>query len=159
MRQEIDRYIRQLKETWEGDPWFGQNGNLLLGEVDETIAFTKLNGQHSILELVWHMYNWKAFAVNRLQVSATEDLHHFERQDWRELDHSKPSLWQEGLHKLQEAQAALLSVLQQLDDATLDVTVRERDYNYRKLVTGIIQHDIYHLGQIAFITKQLKSKA
>jgi uncharacterized damage-inducible protein DinB len=157
MKQEIEQYINQLKETWEGDPWFGRAGKQLLGEVDEGIAFTKLNGQHSILELVWHMYTWKAFAVNRLQANATEDLNYFESQDWRELDHSNTALWQEGLQKLEEAQTELLAVLQQLDDAALEQNVRERDYNNRKLIAGVIQHDIYHLGQIAFIVKALRN--
>lgn len=157
MKNEIDLLQDQLKETWEGDPWFGRSGKALLGEIDESIAFTKLNNQHSIIELVWHMVNWKAFAVNRLQTNSTEDLHYFETQDWQELDHNNPLLWQEGLQKLDEAQAALQNVLQHLDDATLEQNVRERDYNNRKLINGIIQHDIYHLGQIAFIAKTLRN--
>lgn len=153
----MDVLVEQLKDTWEGDPWFGRNGKLLLSEVDEKIAFIKLNGQHSVLQLVWHMVNWKAFAVNRLQTNAPEDLHYFETQDWQELDHNNTTLWQEGLQKLDEVQAALLNVLQQLDDAVLEQNVRERDYNNRKLIAGIIQHDIYHLGQIAFIAKALRN--
>ncbi len=155
----MDLLIDQLHQTWEGDPWFGRNGNLLLGEVDAAIVFTKLHGQHSILELVWHMNNWKAFAINRLQASSEEDLHYFETQDWRELDHHNTALWNEGLQKLQETQASLMTILQQLDDTILEENVRERNYNNRKLITGIIQHDIYHLGQIAFLTKQLRNKA
>ncbi|MDQ3278575.1 MAG: hypothetical protein M3Q06_09625, partial [Bacteroidota bacterium] len=84
---------------------------------------------------------------------APEDLHHFERQDWQDLDHTNTALWQEGLQKLKKAQAALLTILQQLEDSVLAQDVRERDYNNRKLINGIIQHDIYHLGQIAFIVK------
>ena len=153
----MDVLVEQLKDTWEGDPWFGRNGKLLLSEVDENMAFSKLNGQHSILQLLWHMANWKAFAVNRLLGNAPEDLHHFETQDWQELDHNNTALWKQGLQKLEEAQAALLQLLQQLDDTVLEQNVRERDYNNRKLITGIIQHDIYHLGQIAFIAKTLRN--
>ncbi len=154
----MDLLREQLKETWNGDPWFGRNGRLLLSEVDENLAFTKLHNQHSILELVWHMANWKAFAINCLQASGTEDLHYFETHDWRELDHSNKSLWQEGLQKLEETQATLLSILQQLDDAGLEENVPERDYNNRKLISGVIQHDIYHLGQIAYIVKALRNE-
>ncbi|HEY1022127.1 MAG TPA: DinB family protein [Flavisolibacter sp.] len=154
----MDLLVEQLKDTWEGDPWFGRKGKVLLAEVEESMAFIKLNGQHSILELVWHMANWKAFAVNRLQANAPEDLHYFETQDWQELDHKNKALWKQGLQKLEEAQATLLAVLQQLDDAALEQNVRERDYNNRKLINGVIQHDIYHLGQIAYIAKQIRNK-
>lgn len=158
MRKEIDLLTEQLKDVYEGDPWFGRNAKLLLGKVDKETAFVKLNAQHSILELVWHMCNWREFAINRLQPSSDPSLQNFEEMDWQELDHSNHSLWQEGLQKLDETQHELLSLLQQLNDSILEENVRERTYNNRKLITGIIQHDIYHLGQIAFITKQVKNK-
>jgi len=49
-----------------------------------------------------------------------------------------------------------VEVLQQQQDSLLIERVPERDYNFRKLLYGIVQHDIYHLGQIAYITKLLK---
>lgn len=104
MRKEIDLLTEQLKDAYKGNPWFGRNAKLLLGEVDEQTAIVKLNGQHSILELVWHMCNWREFAISFLKSSSDLDLHHFEELDWRELDHSNHSSWQEGLQKLDETQ-------------------------------------------------------
>lgn len=129
----------------------------MLQEVDAPTAFVRLAQQHSILELVWHMANWKAFAINRLQPAALENLQHFEALDWQPLDHRQPSLWPQGLQKLQQTQQALITLLQQLPDAMLEETVRERPYNYRKLLTGILQHDIYHLAQIALLTKVIRA--
>jgi hypothetical protein len=37
--------------------------------------------------------------------------------------------------------------------------VDERKYNFRKLLHGLIQHDIYHLGQIAYIKKIASSNS
>ena len=158
MQNEINLLIEQLNDSYEGDPWFGRNVKALLSEVDEETAFVKLNGQHSILELLWHMCTWREFTINRLHPSSDVDLHHFEKMDWRELDHSNRALWSEGLARLDETQSELLALLQQQEDAILGQNVRERNYPYRKLLTGIIQHDIYHLGQIAFITKAIKSR-
>jgi len=31
--------------------------------------------------------------------------------------------------------------------------VFERDYSYSQLINGVLQHDVYHLGQIAYIQK------
>ena len=59
--------------------------------------------------------------------------------------------WKTNAHKMIRA----CSAAQQVWHSILEQNVRERTYNYRKLITGIIQHDIYHLGQIAFITKAL----
>jgi hypothetical protein len=48
-------------------------------------------------------------------------------------------------------------VEQQTDDL-LDKQVAERDYNFRKLFHGVLQHDVYHLGQIAYIVKMLRKQ-
>ena len=52
MNREILFIVEQLKDAYEGDPWFGRNLKALLSEVDEQTAFVKLKGQHSILELL-----------------------------------------------------------------------------------------------------------
>lgn len=156
MRKEINHLIEQLKDTYEGEPWFGRNAKQLIGEIEEDKAFAKPNGQHSLLELVWHMTTWREFTINCLQPAPGLDLKHFEQLDWRQLDHDNKALWQEGLQQFHATQQRLISVLEQQDDAILDENVKERNYNFRKLITGIIQHDIYHLGQIAYIVKMLK---
>ena len=158
MRKEIVPLIDQLIDAYEGEPWFGRPAKQLLGEVDDETAFIKLNEQHSILELVWHMITWREFTINCLERSSEYDLKHFEDLDWRKLDHNNRSLWKDGLHKLESTQKRLIDELQQQDDAILEQQVRERNYDYRKLINGIIQHDIYHLGQIAYITKQIKNR-
>jgi uncharacterized damage-inducible protein DinB len=158
MQTEIDFIISQLKDAYAGEPWFGRNVKELLREVAEPTAFIRLNNQHSILELVWHMITWREFTIYCLKQSPGLTLKYFESLDWREIDHSDQSLWADGLRRLDEIQTELIDLLQQQDDSILEQGVRERGYNFRKLINGIIQHDIYHLGQIAFINKALNNK-
>lgn len=158
MNKEIQYLVSQLQESYNGDPWFGRNAEKLLGEVTETLAFQKPNGQHSIAELVWHMVNWREFVISRFKKDETKDLHYFEANDWRQLDHSDRSLWQHGLQKLNETQELLIKILQDQSDSILDKTVKERTYSYRNLLNGIVQHDIYHLGQIAYLVKFLNQQ-
>jgi uncharacterized damage-inducible protein DinB len=155
MNKEIIYIEEQLKDAFEGDPWFGRNATALLVEVNEEIAFEKPNGQHSILELLWHMITWREFTISRFKKDATKDIHHFESNDWRALDHSDKSLWQQGLQRLYQTQNELLQIIGTQKDEVLDQNVEERNYTFRKLLTGIVQHDIYHLGQIAYIKKLL----
>lgn len=67
MNTEILQIGAQLKNTFEGDPWFGRSVKSLLKGVNESIVFEKPNGQHSILELLWHMITWREFTLNRLR--------------------------------------------------------------------------------------------
>ncbi len=158
MNSEILFIIEQIKETYEGDPWFGRNAKALITEVNEQAVFEKPNGQHSILELVWHMITWREFTINRLRNDKENDLHYFEVNDWRNLDHADKSLWQQALHRLHQTQNELIEVLQtQRDNNLLSQRVEGREYDFRKLLNGVFQHDIYHLGQIAYIKKLLES--
>ena len=149
--------IAQLKDACEGDPWFGRNTKELLSEVSEHDAFKKPAGEHSILELVWHMITWREFTISRLQPSPEKNLLYFEQNDWRKLDHNDKNLWSQGLNRLQETQNELISLLEMQEEGLLEKIVDERKYNFRKLLHGLIQHDIYHLGQIAYIKKMLLS--
>lgn len=153
---EIKIIIDQLRDAYEGDPWFGRPVKQILAEVDESIAFEKPYGQHSMLDLLWHMITWREFTVDRIQHSPQMQLDYFDRNDWRQLDPQDRTLWQQGLERLQETQDQLLKLLETCPDNLLEQIVRDRSYNFRKLLYGIIQHDIYHLGQVAYIKKLLR---
>ena len=156
MNREILLLEEQIKDAWEGEPWFGRSITELLSEIDESIAFRKPAGQHSIVELLWHMITWKSFTLNRLREDDTKSLNYFEQIDWRPLDHSDPSRWQEGLKEFRRVHNELITVLQQQKDERLSQMVPGKSYNFRKLLYGIIEHDIYHIGQIAYLKKMLE---
>ena len=156
MNREILLIAEGIKDAYEGQPWFGRSVKEILSEIDESIVFEKPNGQHSILELIWHMITWKEFTINRIRNDNTTSVHYFEENDWRELDHSDKSLWQHGLQRLAKVQNELVEVVQQQKDDLLAQRVNERNYNFRKLIDGIKEHDIYHVGQIAYIKKMLE---
>lgn len=85
MNREILLMEEQLKDAYEGQPWFGRSAKELLSEVSEEDAFIKLNGQHSILELIWHMITWREFTLECLREKDNAGTKKFEELDWREL--------------------------------------------------------------------------
>lgn len=159
MNTEILQIAEQLKDAYEGDPWFGRSIKSLLKDVEEDTVFEKPNGEHSIVELLWHIINWRAFTINRIREGDEISLKFFEANDWRYLDHHDKSLWKKGLHKLNETQSELVAVIQHQQDSILDETVPGRNYSFKKMLYGIVQHDIYHAGQIAYLTKMLRKKS
>lgn len=156
MNREILQIVEQLKDVYEGEPWFGRSIKEILSEIDEAIVFEKPKGQHSILELLWHMITWKEFAISRLRNDNQIPIKYFEENDWRELDHSDKTLWQQGLQQFAKIHNQLIEVIQQQKDEILSKRVDDRKYDFRKLLYGIIQHDIYHLGQIAYSKKMME---
>lgn len=157
MNREILQIAEQLRDAYEGEPWFGRSISDILNEIDEAIVFEKPTHQHSILELLWHMITWKEFTLSRLRNDDELSIKYFEENDWRMLEHSNKNLWQQGLQEFSKLHNELIEIIRQQNDELLSQRVSNRKYDFRKLLYGIVQHDIYHLGQIAYIKKMLST--
>ncbi len=100
MNTETHQIANQLKDSYEGNPWFGRSVKSLLAEVTESHVFERPNNQHSILELLWHMITWREFTIASLRNDNKKSPVYFEENDWRVLDHDDKALWEKGLKKL-----------------------------------------------------------
>jgi len=156
MNTEILNIAGLFKDAYNGEPWYGKSICTLLLEVEEPWVHEQPNGQHSIVELIAHIINWRQFAISRLRNDENK-LHYFEENDWQKIDRNHKNVWSEKLHQLHHLQTEFMALLNQQNDALLDEPVPERSYTYRKLLQGVLQHDIYHLGQVAYIIKLLKN--
>jgi uncharacterized damage-inducible protein DinB len=157
MNKEIQHIISLLKATYEGDPWHGRSVKSLLSEADAEMGLKKPSkNSHTIAELVYHMVTWRDFAISRLRPEEGKDTAYFEKIDWRKLDLKNTATWQQGLALLEESQQRLVTLLEEYNDSILPEPVDERKYNFRTLLYGVVNHDIYHAGQIAYAWKLLK---
>jgi len=155
MKTEIQSILQHLENVNNGEPWFGRSVYAILGEIDPAKAFIKPNGsEHSLIELVYHINTWAGFAQKRIEKDKENDLASFEKLDWREIDPSVHG-WEEALGEYRTIQDKITALLKEKDDAFLDEKVDYRNYNFRFLLNGLIEHTIYHLGQIAYINKLL----
>lgn len=156
MNKETQYIIKTFESTLSGQPWFGRAVYEILGEVDESKAGTKPNGtEHSMLELIWHMNTWAEFVLGSLENRTADEMKAIEANDWRTLD-PKTHTWKKGIEKLKATHNNIIGLLQQkTDDSFLSEIVPTREFNYRFTLNGLIQHNIYHLGQVAYIKKML----
>ena len=156
MNAEI-QYLKEMYESaYEGDPWFGRCIKEILGEIDANMASKKPNDQHSILELLYHMIIWREFTISRLEKGAIKSAEYFGENDWQKLDHTNKKLWEQGLRQLDETQKRIIQIITNVNPDLLTDQVAERKYDVRYLLYGILEHDIYHLGQIAYVKKLLE---
>ncbi|RYF97119.1 MAG: DinB family protein [Chitinophagaceae bacterium] len=154
-KTEMQSIIRHLNNTLDGEPWFGRPVFRLLGEIDSTIAYRKLTpSAHSPIELLYHMLTWADFTLKRIQKDKINDLEAFEKLDWREID-PKIHDWDEGLGALIATHQEISALLQQKDDSFLEEKVDYREYDFRVLLNGLIEHNIYHAGQVALLKKMM----
>ena len=128
----------------------------LLQEIDPSSVFKKPNkDSHSLIDLLYHMITWAEFTLKRLQKDDEKDLAAFELLDWRKIDPKEHS-WEKGIAQFKVTHDLIIELLEsKQDDLYLDEIVDFREYNFRFLLHGLIQHDIYHIGQIVYLKKLL----
>lgn len=79
--------------------------------------------------------------------------------DWTKININTVSDWIELLNKLISTQNKIIELLEeQMINNSLEYKVSGKDYSFEYLLNGIIQHDIYHSGQIGLLHSQLKNK-
>jgi uncharacterized damage-inducible protein DinB len=155
MNKEIQSIIRNLQTTLSGEPWFGRAVYSILEETDESKVYFKPNNtEHSLIELLYHMITWADFCLQQLENASTEEIKDVEEKDWREID-QQIHAWGKGMEQLKKIHEQLISILETKDDAFLSEIVQQRKFNYRFMLNGLIQHNIYHLGQVAYVNKLL----
>ena len=155
MNKEIQSIIKNLKNTLSGQPWFGRPVYDILAEADESkVSIKPGDTEHSQLELLYHMITWADFTLKRLHHDDEKDMKHFEELDWREIDPKKHD-WKKGVAELKAIHMEIIKATEQKQDEFLKEIVDYREYNFRFLLNGLIQHNIYHLGQIAYLNKLL----
>jgi uncharacterized damage-inducible protein DinB len=151
---EINRIAHILKHVYEGEAWHGPSIKEVLTGVDTALALKRLSPTtHNIAELVIHMSNWRVFALEKLTGSLTYDIILNSEADWQVVNELSPERWQELLEILDDSQNELLEVVSRFSPNKINDIVPGRRYSFYILLHGIIQHDIYHSGQIAQIKK------
>lgn len=139
----------QLIETYNGDPWYGRSILSILNEVTAASAWNARSSKdHTNIILLRHMINWRQFTISRFENAALKNTEYFDTNNWQSILNCQEKDWLTALDDLASSQKELLEMISLKTDDFLDGQVPGRSYNFSYLLLGIIQHDIYHIGQI-----------
>jgi len=143
---EINRIANLLEKTFDGPAWHGPSVMETLKDVSQQTASNRISGSHSIGELVLHMAAWRNFAVKRLSGDNLYEV--------SDAENFPPSTnWNVTMNELKQSQIKLLAALKAFPEEKLFTIVPSRKYDFYTLLHGIVQHDIYHTGQIILLKK------
>ena len=155
MNKEIESTLRRIENVNSGEPWFGRAVYIILGEGNVKKVYAKPNKtEHSMIELLYHMITWADFTLKRIKKDKINDLAAAEEMDWRVIN-PKVHTWKKGMAEFKAIHKKIINLLKKRDDAFLHEIVDYRKYDFRFLINGMIEHNIYHLGQIAYLNKLL----
>ncbi|HZG23635.1 MAG TPA: DinB family protein [Chitinophagaceae bacterium] len=155
MNNEMQAIANSMQDVFTGAPWYGKPVLEILNTVNQQKVYENQGDQsHSMIELLYHMITWVEFTLHRLEKNQNYDAEVIESFDWRQIDQEQHT-WNNGVGEITAMTNKIINLLQNSPDSLLDEKVDFRDYNFRVLLNGLIQHNIYHIGQIAFLNKSL----
>jgi hypothetical protein len=154
MNTESLRIADQLRRAFTGDPWHGSPlRELLAGVTAQQARSRPLASAHSIWELVLHIHLYVDVAFQATQGVPMPKLFGTER-DWPAVPAPKGS-WTIATDNLFQRSEELAGTIAGFTDARLQDAAPGRDYDFYYLFHGVVQHSLYHGGQIAMLKRAL----
>ncbi len=153
----LKNIIRQLTEIQDGSLWFDQSFKEKIEPLSDSEAFYRPIPQvHSVAEHISHILEWRKECLLRFKGQRTELMH--SPDDWKDNDTLSKIGWVNLKNLFYESTVTLIKALENQDDIYLETMFADTNYNFHYLIEGIIQHDLYHLGQIGITIKLLNQK-
>ena len=152
----LEQFIQEFEDFYNGRPWYGSNFHEIVDDLSPAEALAVPGNGHSIARLLFHMIKWRKALTERLIGTPGFTASDTDPDNWVPLNTLNEQTWAEAKSEYHRQQERLLSELKKRDEAFLDEEWMP-GRNYRKLICGVVQHDIYHLGQIAQLRSLLRS--
>ena len=131
--------------------WYGPSLAELLARVSPEDATKRpLAGAHSISELLQHLLLWNDRIRNTSDSNALPPWE--PEKDWAEA----PIPWKELVSRWSRSRELLEEKIRNFPVGDLAKQVPGRNYNYETLFQGVVEHTIYHSGQIAMVLSMLQ---
>lgn len=158
MQKEIQRIASMFKVVNHTTPWHGSSIKEIVDDITAQEAATKvISDGHSIWEIVEHLICWRNFVINNLSKNQSFQIQLNTEADWPKIADTSESNWTNTIDRLNHSTGELMSTMLRFKNSLLDEFLPEREYSYYALLHGIIQHDIYHSGQISLLKKIIRS--
>jgi uncharacterized damage-inducible protein DinB len=154
---EVTRIVDQLRRAFTGEAWHGPAVLEIIEGVTAVQAATRpAHGEHSIWELALHISAWEAAVRARLrgergELSAAED--------WPAVNATSEEAWKQCIERVSQVHEELCAAVSELDESRLDQPIVAGMSSVYVNLHGVIQHSLYHAGQIALLKKSMAEVA
>ena len=151
---ETARLADQIRCAFEGEAWHGDSVlELLSGVIAAQAAGKPIPNAHSIWELVLHIAAWDGAVLHRTagaSVTLSDD------ENFPSVKDTSEAAWEKTKEAVKQTHDDLVKAVAVFPDSRLNEQVpgkTESYYNFYYMFSGIVQHELYHAGQIALLKK------
>jgi uncharacterized damage-inducible protein DinB len=151
---ETARLADQIRRAFQGDAWHGDSILELLAGVDAKKAGAHpIKKAHSIWELVLHIAAWDDAVLRRTGGKAVKLS---DKQNFPPVRDASEAAWRKAVEHAEHTHSELVQAVAAFPDSRLhdQVPGKTQSYhNFSYMFSGIVQHELYHAGQIALLKK------
>lgn len=144
----LSYYINALEDVYHGEPWYGQNLIDILEEIKDANPNATYKNGNTLGQILEHMTQWKRFVVERIKGNNDFYIALNSKTDWNKGKRYNAGEFADLVHEFRSVSLELISLLKNENDLLLDRPVEGKNYTVEKLLSGILQHDLYHAGQL-----------
>src|SRR5208283_2479954 len=153
---ETQRILAEYDRVMRGNAWHGDPIWHILGTFSaESATQRPLAAAHSVWEIVMHMTFWEGVAAKRLsgqRAGLVEEL------NFPAPPEATGENWQRTLEEFRHSNARFREALSKMDAASLDDLSAAGKRSFYEEAHGLIEHNVYHAGQIAILQKAFPHK-
>ena|SRR5271165_4420348 len=151
---EAARIADQLRRAFDGEAWHGDSlFEILNGVTPAQAAARPIKSAHTIWELLLHIAAWDGAVLRRLGgVAVTLS----DAENFPSVMDSSEAAWRAALAEVRRVHEELIAAVAGLPDSRLDEMVPGKPgahYTFYYMLHGVVQHELYHAGQIALLKK------
>lgn len=146
----IEQLVHDFKAFYNDNPWFGDSYLDVISDISPTEALATPPNQHSIAVLLWHMVKWRRALTERLLGNLDFRADVTDPDNWPDALAQNSETWEAAKAAFAEQQNSIVEQLSVRNETFLDTDFMP-GRKFRRLAFGVLQHDIYHLGQIAMV--------
>ncbi|MBB5397807.1 DinB family protein [Mucilaginibacter sp. AK015] len=148
-----------LQQILSNDPWYGPATYDIIENITFEAAYEVPPGSvHSIAGILLHMLGWTQEITDRMQGQTAGEP---AGGDWPDPGHPDAGKWKQLIADFKLANVTLEGVIQKFPDSSWDGPINDhrdpelggKGVSYEALIEGLIQHHVYHSGQIALLNR------
>jgi uncharacterized damage-inducible protein DinB len=151
---ETFRLADQIRRAFEGSAWHGDSILELLSGVNAKIAAARpIEDAHSIWELLLHIAAWDDVVTRSAGGTAITLT---DQQNFPVVSDTSEAAWSQAIDSTKKTHYELIKAVAAFPDSRLAEQVpgkTEKYYTFYYMFSGIVQHELYHAGQIALLKK------
>jgi len=144
----------QIRRAFDGEAWHGDSLNeLLKGVTAKTAAARPIKNAHTIWELLLHIAAWDDAVIRRIHGKAFMPT---DAENFPAVTDTSEAAWQRTIENVRRKHYELVEAVAAFPDLRLGEKVPGKEpgyYNFYYMLSGIVQHELYHAGQIALLKK------